>query len=65
MHSTTALYIAKSHQHDLEVEAANARLAASVRKHESDGRRPTRWSSRLQRLVPRFRRGPVAGTATA
>jgi len=65
MHPTTAEYLVKAHHRDLEVEAANARLAAEARKQVSAEPRPTRWGIRLPRLVPTFRRRPAPGATTA
>jgi hypothetical protein len=69
VHPTTAQYLIQARQRDLDAEAANARLVAEVREHESrehdsDELRPTRWGIRLPRLVPAFRRGPAVGTTT-
>lgn len=62
MHPTTAQYLVQARNRDLEAEAANARLVAEAREHESDELRPTRWGIRLPRLVPAIRRGAVGAT---
>ncbi len=64
MHPTTAMILAKSHAHDLEAEAARARLVKSVRQQAPDDDRAPNWGLRIRRVFPAFH-GKAAGAATA